>query len=143
MGNGVLLVTSDGEAQVLVQEKGCFADCAVQVVVKRGWSAEQIAWKSDCIINFAHAEWSGGVVAVFVDRGYCGPIRVTYDRTSRRSVDFKMTEQWIKPSIIKAYGVTSDELLANGGDVLVWATYPGDGNPRRSMDEFHRRYPSP
>ena len=80
-------------------------------------------------------------MSVFVDGGYCGPIKVAYDTTSQRNVDFEMTEQWLKPAIIKACGVTSDELQANGGDVLVWATYPGDGNQRRSMDEFHRRYP--
>jgi hypothetical protein len=131
----------DGKTQLLVQEKGCFADCAVQVVVKRTWAAGQIAWKSDCIVNFAHAEWSGNVVAVFVDGGYCGPIKVAYDTTLRRTVDFKMAEDWLKSSIIKAYRVTPNELMANDGDVLLWATYPGDGNPRRSKDEFQRRYP--
>ena len=60
----------NGEVELLVQEKGCFADCAVQVIVKRGWRTEQIAWRSDCVINFAHADWAGNIVAVFVDGGY-------------------------------------------------------------------------
>jgi hypothetical protein len=133
----------DGSAQVLVQEKGCFADCAVQIVVKRGWHSEQIAWRSDCYITFAHAEWLGDVVAVFVDGTYCGQIRVAYDSRLRRSIDFKSAEDRLRSSIVRAYNVTAQELDANSGDVFRWATYPGDGNPRRSKDEFHKRYPGP
>ena|SRR2546425_5982544 len=136
-------VSRNGEVELLVQEKGCFADCAVQVIVKRGWRTEQIAWKSDCVINFAHADWAGNIVAVFVDGGSCGQIKAAYDISSRRAVDFRSTERWLSNSIIKAYGVTPQELQTDNGDVFAWATYPGDGNPRRSMDEFRRRYPGP
>jgi len=114
----------NGEVELLVQEKGCFADCAVQVIVKRGWRTELIAWKSDCVINFAHADWAGNIVAVFVDGGPCGQIKAAYDTSSRD-------------------GVTPRELQADNGDVFAWATNPGDGNPRRSMDDFRRRYPGP
>jgi len=37
-----------GKAALLVQRKGCFADCAVNT----GWHTDQIAWKSDCVISF-------------------------------------------------------------------------------------------
>src|SRR5690242_4649030 len=51
----------DGRGELRVDERGCFADCAVRVVIKRGWGTQQIAAKSDCVINFAHAEWAGSV----------------------------------------------------------------------------------
>jgi len=94
-------------------------------------------------MTFAHAEWIGDTVAVFVDGGYCHQIRIAYDSKSRRSVDFKSVEDRLRSSIIKAYSVTERELEANDGDVFQWATYPGDGNPRRSKTEFHERYPFP
>jgi hypothetical protein len=134
-------VSPDGALELVVQEKGCFADCALRVGLKRGWHTEQIAWKSDCVVNFAHAEWSGTTVATFVDGGYCGDIRVAYDMKARRLVDFTSAEPWLRDSIIKAYGVTHIELQQNRGDIFAWATYPGDGSPRRSMEEFHKRFP--
>jgi hypothetical protein len=136
-------VSPDKTSELLVQETGCFADCALRVVFKRGWHTERIATKTDCVVNFAHAEWSGNTVAAFVDGFYCGDIRVAYDIKARRVIDFRSAEPWLRSSIIKAYRVTDSELQSNRGDVFVWATYPGDGNPRRSMDEFHQRFPWP
>jgi hypothetical protein len=132
-------VSRDGSAEIRVQESSCFADCAVRIVVTRGWYEEQIADGSDCIINFAHAEWFGSVVAVFVDGGHCGPIKAAYDITSNRRVDFKSAEVWLKPAIVKAYKVRTEELQANDGDVFKWATYPGDGRPHRAKHEFRQR----
>ena len=77
------------------------------------------------------------------DGGYCGQIKVAYDTSSRRSVDFGSAETWLSSSIIKSYGVSAQELRSSRGDVFMWATYPGDGNPRRSRDEFRKRYPGP
>jgi hypothetical protein len=133
----------DRSAELFVQERGCLADCAVQIVVKRGWHTDRIAWKSDCVIEFAHAEWVGDTVAVFVDGGYCGQIRAAYNTRSRKAVDFKSAEQALRASITKAYRVTSSELEASNGDVFRWATYPGDGQPHRSMVEFRKQFPGP
>ena len=129
----------NGEVELLVQEKGCFADCAVQVIVKRGWRTEQIAWKSDCVINFAHADWAGNIVAVFVDGGYCGQIKAAYDTSSRRAVDFRSTERRLSNSIIKAYRVTPQELQTDTAmfsrgpltramaiHAAVWTSFGGD-----------------
>ena len=136
-------VSPDKKSELLVQEMACFADCVLRVVLKRGWHTEQIANKSDCFVNFAHAEWSGSTVAAFVDGFYCGDIRVAYDMKAGRVVDFKSAEPWLRRSIIKAYAVTDSELQSNKGDAFVWAMYPGDGNSRRSMDEFRKRFPWP
>ena len=112
-------------------------------MLKSGWHTDTLASKTDCFVYFAHAEWSGTTVAAFVDGFYCGDIRVAYDMKARRLVDFRSAEAWLRGSMIKAYGVTDSELQSNKGDVFVWATYPGDGNPRRSKDEFHKRFPWP
>ena len=80
-----------------------------------------------------------GLVAVFADALWCGQIKVAYDTTAGRALDFKTTEPWLGEAIVDSYGVSADELAANGGDVLKWATYPGDGRFRRSMNEFRRR----
>ena len=136
-------VSPDKASELLVQEKGCFADCALQVVLKRGWHMERIASKGDCVVNFAHADWSGNIVAVFVDGGYCGQIRVAYDFNAHRMIDFNSAVPWLRSSIVNAYHVTDSELQSNRGDVFLWATYPGDGNPRRSMEEFRKRFPWP
>jgi hypothetical protein len=100
----------DRKIRVRVQEKGCFADCAVRIIVKSGWHEEEIASGSDCVINFAHAEWSGSIVAAFVDGFYCGQLKVAYDTTLKRGVDLRLVEPWLKPAIIKAYAVTPEEL---------------------------------
>ncbi|MEP7364283.1 MAG: hypothetical protein ABI972_13600 [Acidobacteriota bacterium] len=127
--------------ELLVQETNCFpADCEVQVVVQRGWQSQQIAHEFDCVIHFAHAAWSGSVVAVFVDGFYCGQIKVAYDTETKRKVDFESAQAWLKPAIVEAYNVTAEELKANDGDVFKWATYPGDGESRRSVREFGSRF---
>lgn len=113
----------------------------MRIVVQQGWRSDQIARREDCIVNFAHANWSGPLVAVFVDGGYCGQFKVAYDVHLRGQVDFALVAGRLRESIVKAYGVTPAELAANDGDVFQWATYPGDGVPRRSTQEFHRRFP--
>jgi hypothetical protein len=133
-------VAPDGGAKLQVQVAGCFADCAVRVVVKRGWLTERIAAGNDCAVMFAHAEWAGDTVAAFVDGFYCGRIQVAYDVRARRAVDFGVAEPWLRSSIVRTYGVTGDELKEHQGDVFQWVTYPGGG---RSAEEFRRRFPRP
>jgi hypothetical protein len=130
----------NGKSEVRIEVKNCLADCDVQVLVKRGWHSDRIAWKSDCSVNFAHASWSGSRVGVFVDGGYCGPIKAAFDTELRHAIEFKMIKDELRNAIINSYRVTPEELLANEGDVFAWSTYPGDGKPRRSMEEFRKRY---
>jgi hypothetical protein len=92
------------------------------------------------MVNFVHTAWLGSKVGVFVDGGYCGPIKVAYDVTAKRSIPFSDIEKDLRYSIIAEYGVTHKELEENGGDVLKWATYPGDGQSRRSMLLFRERH---
>ena len=134
-------LSPDAEAELQVQEKACFEHCELQIVVKRSWSTEQLAWRSDCVIDFAHAAWEGPIVSVFVDGASCGQMKVAFDTNSHRSVDFKSTEKWLGNSISQAYGVTPQELESNHGNVFIWATYPCDGHPWRSTDEFRKRHP--
>jgi hypothetical protein len=129
----------EGKAVVRIEEAGCLGDCAVQVVVRRSWHTTRIAKKSGCVVYFAHAAWSGNVVAVFVDGGYCHDIRVAYDVSSDRTVDFKTVEPWLREAIVRDYRVTAEELRGNSGDVLMWATYPGHCCSR-GVDEFRKRY---
>jgi hypothetical protein len=136
-------VSPDKESELLVQETNCLSDCALRVVLSTGWRVKEIASKADCSVNFAHAEWSGTTVAAFVDGFWCGDIRVAYDVKARRAVDFQSAEPWLRSSIIKSYDVTDSELKSNQGDVFAWATYPGDGNARRSSDEFRKRFAGP
>lgn len=96
--------------------------------------------KTRCVVFFAHAAWSGSVVVVFVDGGYCGQFRVAYDFTSDRLVDFKTAEPALRETIIRDYGVTAEELKSNSGDVLKWATYPGRCCSR-AVDDFRKRFP--
>jgi hypothetical protein len=132
-------VAPDGGAKLQVQVGGCFVDCVVRLVVKRGWRTEKIATWDGCIVKFAHAEWEGDTVAAFVDGAYCGPIQVAYDLRERRLFDFRTAEPWLRSSIVRSYGVTANELSANQGDVFQWAT----GHPGRSSDEFRKRFPLP
>lgn len=131
--------SADGK-EVKVQEAACFADCAVRVVAIADGQSTPIIHASQCVVNFAHAIWIGPVVGIFVDGGTCGPIRVAYDTSSGRSVPFTNVERALAESIIRAYAVTPAELKSAGGDVFVWATYPQNGKPRRSMDEFRKRH---
>jgi hypothetical protein len=109
-------------------------------MVRDGWSSTKVAHGNDCIVNFAHAAWSGTKVAVFVDGYYCGPIRAAVDVESGKPIDYETAKAWLAQSIIESYSVSPDELEAAGGDVFRWATYPGDGQQRRSMVEFRQRH---
>src|SRR6476661_6559791 len=117
----------DGKAELRVQETGCFADCALRIIVKQGWSTTKIASASDCVVFFAHAAWKGSRVVVYVDGGYCGPVKAAYDTATGEKINFESLEPMLRSSIVNTYSVTTDELKAHGGDVLAWATYPGDG----------------
>jgi hypothetical protein len=56
----------------------------------------------------------------FVDGTYCGQLRVAYDFSSHRIVDYRTVEPALRESIIREYGVTAEELKANCGDVFKW-----------------------
>jgi hypothetical protein len=130
-----------GDARVCVEQKCGLADCSVRIEVDQGSRSEQIAYRRGCVINFAQASWTGPIVGVFVDGGYCQQIKAAYDVAANRVVPFSTVESVVKSAIIQDYRVGPSELKASSGDVLVWATYPGGGNPHRSKDEFARRYP--
>lgn len=130
----------DRQSRVLVQERACFADCTVRVVIQQGGGTVEVATKHDCSINFAHAARGGTQLAVFVDGGFCGPIEVGYDVAKRRVVEFAGVRSWLADSIVRSYGVGGQELRENRQDVFQWATHPGDGNWRRSTAEFDRRF---
>lgn len=132
--------SSSGREELRVQEAACFADCMIRIVVTHGSQSQQLAVKRDCSINFADAVWSGPRVAVFVDAGYCGTLKVAYDTSSGRPVNFDLMQQLLRAAIVKDYGVTPDELRVDGGDVFSWATYRYDGNARRSLAAFRMRY---
>lgn len=78
---------------------------------------------------------------MFVDTGFSHPIRTAFDVNSNRSVPFSMIDSAVRSSIIHDYGVRPSELKEANGNVFEWATYPGDGEPHRSMEEFRKRYP--
>jgi hypothetical protein len=130
-----------GNARACVSQKCGFADCSVRIKIDQGWRSAQIGYRRGCTLNFAEASWVGPIVGVFVDGGYCQQIEAAYDVESNRTVPFSMAERAVRAAIARDYGVAPGELKAASGDVLTWATYPGDGNPRRSKDEFSRRYP--
>jgi hypothetical protein len=130
-----------GNARTCVEEKCGLGDCSLRIVVEQGLRSEQIAYRRGCVLNFAEASWTGSVVAIFVDGGYCQQIEVAYDVALHRTVTVSTFEPALRSAIVEDYRVDPSELRAAGGDVFQWATYPGDGNPHRSKDEFVRRYP--
>jgi hypothetical protein len=130
-----------GNARVCVEQKCGLGDCSLRIVVAQGSRHEQIAYRRGCVLNFAEAYWTGSVVATFVDGGYCQQMKAAYDVALQRTVPVSTFEPGLRSAIVEDYRVDSSELRAAGGDVFRWATYPGDGNPRRSTDEFARRYP--
>lgn len=133
-------VSPDRKESIRVEETNCFSDCTVRVVVSNGQETKTIAKKLDCAVFFAHAAWSGSLVAVFVDGVYCGDIRIAYDLASNRALDFRVAQGWLGEAIIREYAITPDELRANGDDVFKWATYPGHCCSR-AVDEFRKRFP--
>jgi hypothetical protein len=130
----------DGRGELRVEVRNCWADCTLRAVVQQGWTTVELAVRHDCDPNFAHAAWKGSRVAVFVDGFWCGQIRATHDVTTGHAFAFDEAREWLGASIVKAYAVTPAELAANHGDAFQWAVYPGDAKPRRSMEEFRRRF---
>lgn len=131
----------DGRSELRVEEFNCsFADCAIRTTLKHGSIRyASLGERGDCAFNFAHVAWTQSQVAVFVDGGWCGVIKSAFDFSEWRYLNFADAETWLRQSIIHSYSVTPEELAANGGDVFKWAAYPGDGKPRRSVQEFQKR----
>jgi hypothetical protein len=132
---------SHSNVRACVEQKCGMADCSLRIVVYKGSGSEQIAYRRGCIINFAEASWTGSTIAMFVDGGYCQQLEVAYDAGAQRVVPASTFESALRSAIVNDYRVSPSELRAAGGDVFQWATYPGDGNPHRSKEEFARRYP--
>jgi len=130
-----------GRSRVSLKEECGLADCSLRIAVEQGWSSTEIGFARGCVIDFAQAAWDGPIVGMFVDGGTCGQIRVAYDVASKQKVAFSRVEATVRLAIIDGYHVTGNELKAMHGDPFEWATYPADGNPRRSKDEFSGRYP--
>ena len=131
------LPSPDGKARVLVEERNCFGDCGVQVVVESGWRKRRIAEGNDCHVAFAHAAWSGSVVSVYVNGTYCGIIAAAYDTHSEKLVDFQLTEVWLGKDIVSSYRITDWELQRHVGDVWRWVQ---DKDFPRASGEFGRRH---
>ena len=131
----------DQRSEIRIEQYDCgFADCAIRVVLKHGWRYAYLANRSDCSLNFAHATWQEGKVSVFVDGAYCGQIKTAFDIANWSNLNFTATEAWMRAAIVDHYSVTPLELQASEGDVFRRATYPGDGKPRRSVQEFQKRF---
>lgn len=130
-----------GKRSATVSENCGLSDCTVRVVVDGARGPTEIALRRGCNIYFAHAAWVGSVVGVFVDGGTCQTIGIAYDSASDTRVPFQAVEATLRASIGTDYGVGPKELAKTGGDVLAWATYPGDGSQRRSMVDFRKRHP--
>jgi hypothetical protein len=131
----------DQRSEIRIEQYNCgFADCAIRVVLKRGWRYAYLTDRSDCALNFAHAAWHEAKVSVFVDGGHCGAIKTAFDIANWSNLSFSATEEWMREAVIADYAVSPEELQANQSDVFKWATYPGDGKPRRSVQEFQKRF---
>jgi hypothetical protein len=133
--------SGDGSTKIAVAQMRGLSDCMLRVVASNGWHSQTVALNRGCIIEFAHAVWSGNRVAVFVDGSFCGSITVAYDFGTNREIAFETLSRNLKAAIIRDYSVSADEVQASGGDVFRWASYPGDGVEHRAMAEFRRRYP--
>ena len=131
----------DGKREVSVDVKKCLADCAVRVVLNEGWwTSTQFGSGDDCVVKFVHTVWVESSVGVYAYGMFCGPIKVAYDFNAKRAIPFTDVEKDMRSSIIADYGVTRKELAENGGDALKWASFPGDGQVRRSIVVFRERY---
>ena len=87
-------------------EWGCYSDCQLKVLYEWDGLLETIATGDDCAMRFAHAAWREGVVSVFVDGGFCGPIRVAYDTRRHSVVAFETTAQWLAQDMQQTYGIS-------------------------------------
>lgn len=111
------------------------------MVVRDRSSATIVARASDCLVSFAHAAWNGSRVGIYVDGTYCGPIEVAYDTSARRVEPFSVMAKEVAASIVASYGVTAEELAANGGNAIKWASCDNEPAPSRSIREFEKRFP--
>jgi hypothetical protein len=131
----------DGKSEVRVETYGCFADCSVDVRVKHGWRSVVIASRKDCWFEFAHANWIGSRVAIFVDNRICGSIEAAFDTESNLKLEFAPLEDKLRRSIVESYAVSPAELKSFNGDVFSWARDDVSGVSSRSRSEFKKRFP--
>jgi hypothetical protein len=130
-----------GRTQITVEEKCGLADCSMRMILVENRHSVQLDYRRGCNINFVHAAWLGPVVGVFVDGGTCQQIKIAYDTVARTTVPFTNVEEALRAAITAEYAPDGAELRSAGGDIFQWATYPGDGSRRRSIEEFRKRHP--
>lgn len=109
-------------------------------MVTKGWHSVQLAYRRGCNVNFAHAVWDGGRVAIFVDGGTCQEITGAYDIDSGNAVPFLDMKVRLGDAIVRDYSVTAAELKETRGDIFSWASYLGDGQMRRGIERFREQY---
>jgi hypothetical protein len=134
--------SSSGQ-EIKVSQSCSFPDCRTYVSIPHWWRDEIIMNIDGCgRVQFAHAMWSGGVVAAFIDAA-CGPMEVAYDTKRHRSVDYQMYKAVLGARIIQDYRVTPTDLQMCNNDVFEWAaSYPSCAGGRSSR-EFLQRHPFP
>ena len=108
-----------------VRQGNCFGDCSVIIELVLKGQSHVLLRKSDCVVQFAHAAWSGTQVAVFVDGTLCFTLQVAYDTALSKTVDFAAAQSWLKGDMMKMYSLTPDQLKQSDGDTFKWATNPG------------------
>ena len=79
-------------------------------------------------------------MGIFVDGGYCQQIEVAYDTSTNAEISYSLMKAQLGQAIVRDYNVTPDELRSKEGDVFAWASYLGDGEVRRGVEEFRERY---
>ena len=47
---------------------------------------------------------------MYVDGGYCGPVKAAYDTATGEKINFESLEPMLRSSIVNTYSVTTDEL---------------------------------
>ena len=101
-----LIPSPDGASHVLVQTRGCMADCILAVKLQAGWRTITLAERADCAVGFAYAKWFDNVVAVLVDGVYCGDLNAAYDLSTNQPVDYEKYKSRLTQAIIEAYGAS-------------------------------------
>jgi hypothetical protein len=141
-----MLITSqspDHAATIRVKEFCTFPDCLVTVTLQTGWFTERkIVERSDCFVYFAHVAWSpdSRTAAIFVDNIACSSIHEGYDIKIASVVPFTTVADLMRQSVVREYGVRTDDLAPFGGDPLEWAHYRGDGNVPPGVHAFREKY---
>lgn len=121
---------------VEVQLRGCVADCAMRVVLYRGFETKVLTRQSDCYLGLAQAVWQAERVAVLVNGVYCNVLQTGYDLATGSPINVHALEPAIKAALTASYNLTPTTLSKHRGDALAWAG-SDDG-----VWAFYRRQPA-